>query len=75
MALARKTRKAAAPNNDWISVPAAQRITGRAYATVIAAALRGELVSDHIAGRTVISRKSAEQYKARITSEAEAVAR
>lgn len=48
-----------------ISVQAAARETGLSRPGVLAAALRGELVADIVAGRTVIRRDSVERYNAR----------
>lgn len=46
----------------YLSVPRAARELGVANATVLSLALRGELESDLVAGRTVITRASVERF-------------
>lgn len=48
-----------------MSVQAASKETGLSRPGVLAAALRGELVADIVAGRTVIRRDSVERYNTR----------
>lgn len=61
-------RKAAprktAPDDPWMSLPAAARALGCARQTVLNRANRGELDSWHAAGRTLISRASVERVLA-----------
>jgi len=51
--------------DPYYSVPQAAREIGRAEATVRSLALKGELESGLVAGRTVITKKSVAEYKAR----------
>lgn len=51
--------------DEHLSVPAAARATGLSRPGVLGAALRGELVAEIVAGRTVIRRDSIERYNAR----------
>lgn len=48
-----------------LSVPQAARAIGKANATVLSLIVAGELTAERVAGRTVITRESVEQYKAR----------
>lgn len=51
----------------YLSVPQAARALGKANATILSLVLRGDLSGEVVAGRTVVTRESVEQYKARIT--------
>ena len=58
MPSARKTE----PKTDrWLSLSEAARQLGTTRHTVLARALRGELETQQVAGRTVVSRESVEQ--------------
>lgn len=57
-------RAATEPVTDgWMSVREAARILGIARPTVLTKALRGELVVQTVAGRTVVSRESVERAR------------
>lgn len=60
---ARKVEPATA--DLWVSVPKAARAIGKAHATVLALALRGELETQQVDGRVFVSRASIEAYLAR----------
>ena len=73
-------RKASALEDDkdpYVSVRRAGKEIGRADATVLNLVVAGELAAERVAGRTVISKTSIRQYKARhgIGEMPEAVAR
>lgn len=53
------------PHDRHLSVPAVARRLNRANATIRSMALRGELQSELVAGRIVITRESVEAYEAR----------
>lgn len=57
------TRKAIAAN-EWISLVEAARLLGESRQTVLSRAVKGEVVAQHIAGRTVVSRESVERVLA-----------
>lgn len=65
MASAMAEEKRSPMVDEHMSVPAAARATGLSRPGVLGAALRGELVADIVAGRTVIRRDSVEAWKAR----------
>lgn len=46
----------------YMSVPVAARTLGKANATVLSMIVRGELVGELVAGRTVVTRESVERY-------------
>jgi hypothetical protein len=54
--------------DEYFSVPQAAREIGKANATVLSLVVAGELAGRRVAGRTVITRESVEQYKARATA-------
>lgn len=58
----------------WLSLVAAGALIGISRHTVLRMALREELESDQVAGRTVISRRSAERERRRRDRESAAVA-
>jgi hypothetical protein len=52
-------RKSDAPQDeDWISLVEAARLLEETRQTVLARAVKGEVIAKHIAGRTVVSRQS-----------------
>lgn len=62
MTTARKPEPVA--DEDWISLVEAARILGESRQTVLARAVKGELVAKHVAGRTVVSRQSVDRCMA-----------
>jgi hypothetical protein len=48
----------------YMSVPVAARTLGKAQATILSLIVRGALVGEVVAGRTVVTRESIEQYQA-----------
>lgn len=54
------TRKATRTRDGWMSVPGAAATLGESRLSVLSRVIRGELVSEQSAGRTVISRDSVE---------------
>ena len=65
MNAARKNVEATAVLDPWMTVPQAARAIGIANATVSSLALRGELRTQIVAGRTVVDRESVADYVAR----------
>lgn len=59
MEAAEDTRKA-----EWITLNQAAKALGVGPHTVLALAVKGDLVAQHIAGRTVVSAESVEKYLA-----------
>lgn len=49
--------------DGWVSIREAARLLGIARPTVLTKALRGELVVQTVAGRTVVSRESIERAR------------
>lgn len=47
--------------NEWVSLVEASKMLGLSRQTVLTLAVKGELEAQHIAGRTVVSRKSVER--------------
>jgi hypothetical protein len=58
-------KEAAGVTEDrYMSVPMAARTLGKAQATILSLIVRGALVGEVVAGRTVVTRESIEQYLA-----------
>jgi hypothetical protein len=53
-------RKAKQTRDGWLSVPGAAASLGETRLSVLSRIIRGELVSEQVAGRTVIHRDSVE---------------
>ena len=72
MPSARKARHAAqwGLTQPWMSVLAASKALGCSRHGVLSAIAAGDLESQHIAGRTVVSQKSVERLKAKRASAA-----
>lgn len=49
------------PGDEWMSIPRAATALGISYGGVVAKALRGEIESQHVGGRTFVSRASVER--------------
>jgi len=60
-----KAPSAVTADEPWMTVPQAAKEIGVANATVATIALRGELKTQTVAGRTFIERASVDAYKAR----------
>lgn len=58
-----RTRKAK-PADEWMSLPAAERALGESRLTVLNRIVKGDLVGQHIAGRTVVRRDTVERLAA-----------
>jgi hypothetical protein len=57
-------KEAASVTEDrYMSVPMAARALGKAQATILSLIVRGALVGEVVAGRTVVTRESIEQYQ------------
>lgn len=52
----------------FLSISQAAKELGKANATVLAMVVRGELQSELVAGRTVITRESVERYNASVAA-------
>lgn len=55
----------------YLSVPQTAKAIGKAQATVLSLVVAGELEGERVAGRTVITRASVEQYRARTSAMAD----
>ena len=49
---------------EWMSLGEAARLLGEARQTVLKRTVKGELVAEYVAGRTVISRESVDRILA-----------
>lgn len=58
-------RKAERTGEDWISLAEAARMLGETRQTVLVRTVKGEVVAQHIAGRTFVSRASIEKLLAK----------
>lgn len=64
MATDRKSESPTALQDEWVSLPHACRLLGMNRSTVLTRVVKGDIVAQHIAGRTVVSRASIEQMLA-----------
>lgn len=53
-------RKKRSQTETWVSLVEAARMLGEARQTVLTRVVKRELVADHVAGRTVVTRASVE---------------
>lgn len=56
-------------NGDWLGMVAASDALGISRLRIMTLALAGELEAKHIAGRTIVSRDSIDDYLARCSAE------